>query len=169
MRWTIRRSKNRNMTSWDNMWCLTLRNYYTSSRSTNRTSSNILTQRNTWMRGRNGCQKCVRRSRNRGWRDMWRDISGIPYGHSSWFWYPHMTTNTRSRTDMWGSLHHRDGRCNVTSAPKHLHMERNRSALRNIFRFNLWLGMMCRIMCKDIRHAIMNITSSCGFIVSLLT
>ena len=100
---------------------------------------------------------------------MWRDVSGVPYGHSSWFWYLHMTTNTRSRTDMWGSFHHWDGRCNVTSAPKYLRMERNRSAPRRSARFKFWLNMMCWIICIDIRHSIMNMTSACGFIMSLVS
>ena len=80
-----------------------------------------------------------------------------------------MITKTRSRMDIWGCFHHWDGRCNVTSAPKSLFMERNRSAPRRSARFNFWLNMMYRIGCRDVRHAIMNITSACWFIVSLIT
>ena len=69
---------------------------------------------------------------------------------------------------MWISLHHQDGRCNVTSAPKPLRMEKSGSSPGRSARFNFWLDMICRIRLRNIRYVISNITSACGFIVSLV-
>ena len=63
LRWTVRRSRNKNMSSQDNRRYLTLRYYRASDRSTNVAHSDILAQRTTLMRGRKGFQKCIRRSR----------------------------------------------------------------------------------------------------------
>ena len=65
-------------------------------------------------------------------------------------------------------LHHMDGRCNVTSAPKNLYMERNGSSPMCSSKVNFRLSMICQIKLGDISHDISNITSAYGFIVSLV-
>ena len=96
-------SRSMNMTSWNNGWYLNLRHNWSSNSSTDMTRSNILARRTTWMRWRVN----IRRTRDRGRRDLWNYVHVVPYSHSSWIWYPNRITNPRPMKNMWCNFHRR--------------------------------------------------------------
>ena len=130
-------SRSMNMTSRNNGRYLNLRHNWSSNRSMYMTCSNVPARRTMWMRWRVN----ILRTRDRGWMDLSNYVHVIPYSHLSQIWYPNRITNPRPSRNMWCSFHCRDGRCNVTCAPKPLHMVRNESAPRHSVRLKLRLDL----------------------------